>query len=355
VNVHRRSFRDTPLPVLAATLVIVIWGINQAQSVVVLLLVSVFLAVLGMVPVLWMVRHHIPSVVAVLAVMAAMVAFLLSIGAVVGASLNGFASELPSYQSRMHDILMSVKAMLRARGIPVTDKVLFDYFNPGLIMNFTATLFAALGSVLSDMLLIVFTMMFILLEASGFPAKLRLIRDYPRASLERVTKFAGDIKRYMVIKTLINLLAATLITIWLIVLGVDFPILWGFLAFLLHYIPGIGSMMAAVPALLLALVESGPGTAALTAAGYLVIGTMVGNMLEPKLMGRRFGMSPLVVFVSLILWGSLLGLAGALLCVPLTMTLKLACEQSEQTRWIAVLLGPETSLLDAPIALEKPA
>ncbi len=344
-----------PLPVIAATLVVVIWGVYQAQSVVVLFLVSVFLAVLGRVPVLWMERHHIPSVVAVLAVMAAMIAILLSIGAVVGASLNGFAGELPTYQSRIHDILFSVKTMLKARGIAVTDKVLFDYFNPGLIMNFTATLFAALGSVLSNALLIAFTMMFILLEASGFPAKLRLIRNYPRATLEKVTRFAGDIKRYMVIKTLVNLLAATLITIWLIVLGVDFPFLWGFLTFLLHYIPGIGPLLAGIPVILLALIESGGGTAALTAAGYLVIGTIVGNIVEPKLMGRRFGMSPLVVFVSLILWGNLLGLIGALFCVPLTMTLKLACEESEQTRWIAVLLGPETSPLGVPIDTGKPA
>jgi len=353
MNDHTKSGFDMPLPAVAAALVVVIWGINQAQSVVVLFLVSVFLAVLGRVPVLWMERHHIPSVVAVLTVMGAMIAFLLSIGVLVGASLNGFAGELPAYQSRIHDILFSVKAMLRARGIPVTDKVLFDYFNPGVIMNFTATLFAALGSVLSNMLLIVFTLMFILLEASGFPAKLRLIRDYSGASVEKIGGFAGDIKRYMVIKTLINLLAATLITSWLVVLGIDFPILWGVLAFLLHYIPGIGSMMAAVPAILIALIEFGGGSAALTAAGYLVIGTLVGNILEPKLMGRKFGMSPLVVFVSLIFWGNLLGVAGALLCVPLTMTVKLACEESDKTRWIAVLLGPESAPFKARSGSEK--
>lgn len=341
MNDGSKILRNTPLPVVAAALVIVIWGASQAQSVVVLFLVSAFLAVLGRVPVLWMERHRVPSVVAVLAVMAAMIVFLLSIGVVVGASLNGFAGELPAYQIRIHDLLFSVKAMLRVRGVTVSDKVLFDYFNPGVIMNLTATLFAALGSVLSNTLLILFTMVFILLEASGFPDKLRKIGKVPRASIEKVTKFAGDVKRYMVIKTLLNLLAATLITIWLIILGVDFPVMWGFLAFLLHYIPGIGSMMAAVPALLLALVECGPGTAALTAAGYLVIGTIVGNIIEPRLMGRRFGMSPLVVFVSLIIWGNLLGPVGAILCVPLTMTLKIACEESEKTRWIAVLLGPE--------------
>jgi predicted PurR-regulated permease PerM len=247
-------------------------------------------------------------------------------------------------------MILSIKALLARRGITITDKVLFDYLNPGVIMNFTATLFSALSSVLSNMLLIVFTITFILLEASGFPAKLRLVHEYPRASFVKFARFAVDIKRYMVLKTLINLLAAVLTTVWLVILGVDFPVLWGFLTFLLHYIPGIGSILSAVPVVLLALVELGGGSAALVAAGYLVIGTVIGNMIEPRLMGRRFGMSPLVVFVSLVLWGYLLGLAGALLCVPLTMTLKLACEESEHTRWIAVLLGPESFPKPLPIS-----
>jgi AI-2 transport protein TqsA len=348
------SRRGTPLLVIAATLVIIIWGINQAQSVVVLFLVSVFLAVIGRIPVLWMERKRIPSVIAVLIVMAAMVGLLLSIGVVVGASINSFSNALPSYQTRLQNMLFALKALLATKGIAVTDAVLLGYVNPGAVMNFTASLFAALGSVLSNILLILFTITFILLEASGFPAKLRLVHDYPKASLAKFTRFAGDIKRYMVIKTLLNLMAGTLITVWLSILGVDFPVLWGFLTFLLHYVPGVGPLVAAVPPILLAFIQLGGGSAALTAAGYLVIGTIVGNIVEPRLMGRKFGMSPLVVFVSLILWGNLLGLVGALLCVPLTMTLKLACEESESTQWIADLLGPETSAEDIPAVSKKP-
>ena len=151
----------------------------------------------------------------------------------------------------------------------------------------------------------------------------------------------------MVIKTLINLGTGTLITIWLSILGVDFPVLWGFLLFLLLFIPSVGSIVAAVPAVLLALVQLGGGSAVLTAAGYLAIGTILGNVVEPRIMGRKFGMSTLVV------WGNLLGLVGALLCVPLTMTLKLACESSEDTQWIAVLLGPEISHEDTPAASKR--
>lgn len=328
---------------VAASFVIIIWGINQAQAVVVLFLVAVFLAIIGTVPLHWMERRRIPSVVAVLIVVTAMVALLLSIGAVVGASLSNFSDALPLYQTRLHDMLLALRTFLATKGIAITDKVLLGYVNPAAIMNLTADLFTALSSVLSDTLLILFTVVFILLEASSFPAKLRSVIDKPHAVFPQFTGFVNDIKRYLVIKTLMNLIAGALTAIWLFILGVDFPVLWGFLAFLLHYVPSVGSIVAAVPAVLLALIQLGGGSAALVAGGFLVIGMILGNIIEPRIMGHRLGLSPLVVFVSLIFWGNLLGVIGALLCVPLTMTVKLACEASENTRWIAVLLGPESA------------
>jgi predicted PurR-regulated permease PerM len=157
----------------------------------------------------------------------------------------------------------------------------------------------------------------------------------------------------MVIKTLMSLTTGTLIGIWLAILGVDFPLLWGFLAFLLNYVPNFGSIIAAVPAVLLALVQLGMGSATLAAAGYLAVNFTLDNMVEPRLMGRRLGLSALVVFLSLILWGSLLGLIGMVLSIPLTMILKLGCESSESTRWIAIVLGPELSAESIPPAPEK--
>jgi AI-2 transport protein TqsA len=337
------SHRGTRLLVITAACVIIIWGINQAQSVVVLFLVSGFLAVIGTVPVLWMERKGVPSVLAVLIVLTTMVTLMLSIGAVVGSSLNDFSNSLPVYQTRIQEMILSLQPLLARKGITMTDGVLLSYLNPGSVMNFTAALFTSLSSTLSNIVVIFFTVMFILLEAAGFPAKLRSVLDNPKAVFPQYTGFVNDIKRYMVIKTLLNLIGGVLTTLWLVILGVDYPVLWGFLAFLLHFVPSVGSVVAAIPAVLLALIQLGGGSAALTGVGYLVIGTILGNIIEPKIMGRKLGLSTLAVFVSLILWGSLLGVVGALLCVPLTMTLKLACEEYDETRWIAVLLGPEIS------------
>ncbi len=140
---------------------------------------------------------------------------------------------------------------------------------------------------------------------------------------------------------MINLAAGILIAVWMEILGVQFPILWGFLAFLLHYIPNIGAIIAAIPPALLALVQIGIGSALLVVTGNILIGFLIGNVIEPRLMGRRLGLSTLVVFLSLIFWGSLLGLIGAILCIPLTMALKYAFESNESTRWVSVLLGSE--------------
>ena len=335
------SYRGTRFFINAAAFVIILWGINLAQPVLVLFLVAGFLATIGMMPLLWMERKGMPSAAAVLIVMATMVILLLGVGVLVGTSLSSFYDALPLYQTRMHELLVGFKTMLGKKGITITDKILLGYINPGMVMNFTASLFTSLSSALSNTLLILFTVIFILLEASSFPAKVRLALEKPQADFPRVTRFFNEIKHYLVIKTLINVVGATLITIWLSVLGVDFAVLWGFLAFLLAFVPTVGSIVAAVPAVLLALIQYGAGTAALTSAGYLVIGMILGNVVEPKIMGRKLGMSTLIVFVALIFWGSLLGPVGALLCVPLTLCLRLVSEMSEETKWLAVLSGPD--------------
>jgi predicted PurR-regulated permease PerM len=347
------TLRGAQFLVVAAALVIIIYGINQAQSVVALFLVSIFLALLGTPPVLLLKRKRVPSLLAVMIVMACMVALLLIIGGVIGASLSTFSDELPMYQKRLHEQALALNALLASKNIVVTEKVLLEYLNPGSVMSLTAGLFAGLGSVLSNIVLILLTVTFILLEVSSFPNKLRSVLGDPKQVFPQFTKFLNDIKRYMIIKTIISMIAGVLVGLWLFILGVDFPILWGFLAFLLHYVPNLGQIFAAIPAVLLAIIQLGYGPAALVAAGYAVVGFTLGNVVEPRLMGRHLGLSTLVVFLSLMFWGGLLGPIGVVLCVPLTMTMKFAFESNESTRWIAIMLGSENAVESMPRVPKK--
>jgi predicted PurR-regulated permease PerM len=272
---------------------------------------------------------------------------------VVGTSINSFYAALPQYQARIQEQVTAFREFLANNGIATPEKILLEYVNPAAVMSLTAGLFARLGSAFSNIVLIVLTVTFILLEATSFPVKLRAVLGDPHQVFPQFTKFVDDMKRYMVIKTLISLTTGILITIWLTILHVDFPILWGFLAFLLNYVPSIGSTIAGVPAVLLTLIQLGIWRAVLATAGYMLINLVLDYGVEKRLMGRKLGLSTLVVFLSLIFWGSLLGPIGALLCIPLTMTLKFAFESSESTRWVALLLGPEHLIANIPPASKK--
>lgn len=333
--------RGIRILVSAAAFVIIIAGINLAQSVIVLFLVSVFLAMLGTPPVLWLKGKQIPSVLAVLIVMACMLITLVLIGAQIGTSISSFSNELPVLQSRIRDQVSEISSILLSKGITIPENFFLDFADPEAIMRLTAGLLSGLSSVISDLVLILLTVTFILLEVSSFPVKLRAILGDPQRVFPQFTKFIEDMKRYMVIKTIINLMAGILVGLWMYILGVQFPVLWGFLAFLLHYIPNIGSILAAIPASMMALVQLGVGSALLVAAGTAIIGFIIGNIVEPRMMSRNLGLSTLVVFVSLIIWGSLLGVIGAILSIPLTMAAKFAFENNAGTMWISVLLGSE--------------
>jgi predicted PurR-regulated permease PerM len=339
--------------VITASLIIIIYGIIQAQSILVLMLVALFLAVLGAPVVLWLKERRIPTVLAVLAVLACMVIALLMIGGVIATSLASFSNSLPFYQQRIQEEIHTARDFFASKGIVIKDNAILEYFNLGAVMSMTAGLLKGLTSTLSSIVLILLTVTFILLEVSSFPVKLRAIMNDPKAEFPQFKKFIGDINHYLLIKTGVSVTTGIIIGIWMSILGVDFPVLWGFLAFLLNYVPNIGVVIAAVPAVILALIQYGFGQAALVAGGYLAVNFIIGTIVEPKIVGRGVGLSTLVVFLSLIFWGSLLGLIGMVLCVPFTMTLKFALENREQTRWIAILLGPEVPIENVQLEPKK--
>ena len=235
------SHLGTRLLVIAAALVIIIAGIHQAQSVLVSFLVAVFLAMLGTPPVLWLERKHRPSVGAVLLVVAGMVLVRLGAGAIVGASVGSFYTEVPVYQARLQERASALWSFLANKGIRGMDKALLAYVNPAAVISLTAGLLSGVGSALSNIALVLLTTTFILFEASSFPVKLRAVLGDPRQVFPQFTKFVNDVERYVVIKTVISLATGILAGAWLSILGVDFPVLWGFLAFLLNYVPNVGS------------------------------------------------------------------------------------------------------------------
>ncbi len=330
----------TRILVILGMLAVLTISIKQAQATLEWFLFTVFLALINTPLVLWLKRKRIPHAIAVLLVVAGIAAVLVVIGVLVGKSLNSFYAGLPSYQSIWQQRVSSLQAFFAANGITITDSLLAHQIEPEAVKTLTASLLSGIGSALFELVMILLAVTFIFLEAPGFPGKLRAAFGDPNKDFRLFMAFVFDMNHYMNIKTVISAVMGVLVGVMLFILGVDQPILWGFLAFLLHYVPNVGAFIAAVPAVLLAFIQYGIGRAAEVAIGYTAIDFILGNVVEPMLMGRKFGLSTLVVLVSLIFWGGLLGIGGVILCVPLTMTLKFACENNKNTRWIAVLLGP---------------
>ena len=338
---------------MAAAVVVVIYGMQMMSVLLVPFLVAAFLALITVRPMLWLQAHHVPSVLAALLIVTMLMLILVVVGAILGTSIADFTAALPTYQARL-DVLneQAFEFVVKHLKVDESTESMSDMIDPGFAMGLVAGILNGLRDVLTNTFLIIFTMIFILLEAGTAKTKFQAAFGRSADSLQGARDFMQNLGRYLGIKTMVSLatgLCAGLLT-WS--LDVDFPLLWAMFAFLLNYVPTIGSIIAAVPAVLLALIQIGPGAAGATAMGFIGINLVFGNFLEPRLMGYGVGISPLVVFVGLIAWGWIFGPVGMLLSVPLTMTLKMALENDDRTRWVAILLGSER---DAEYALRKRA
>jgi predicted PurR-regulated permease PerM len=325
----------------AAAFVIVVAGMKAADAIVIPFLVSLFAAVLCGPPVFWLRRKGLPQWLAMVVVVAAIMGIGLGMAALVGNSINRFTGAMPVYQARLQELTSSSILWLEEQGIRLTSQVVRDVADPGAIMAMVGSLASGLGALVANTFLILLTVVFMLLEASGLPAKLQVALGEARSfQLPDFSRFTASLQGYLVIKTWISLATGLGAGLWIVVVGVDFPVLWGLLAFLLNYVPNIGSIIAGVPPVLLAMLQYDARSALLVAAGYIVINVVAGSIVEPRLMGRGVGLSTLVVFLSLVFWGWVLGPVGMLLSIPLTMAVKILFESSDDTRWVAILLGP---------------
>ncbi len=339
----------------AAAVVIVIAGTKAAAPILVPFLLSGFIAIICAPPLFWLERKGLPTFIALLVVIAAIITLALVTATLVGSSINDFYRDLPLYEIRLREETAGLLGWLESKGLDLHSLPLEEVLDPGAAMKLVGNMLSGLGGVLTNAFMILLTVVFILLEASSFPRKLHAALTNPGASLEHFEQFIHNIQRYMSLKTWISLATGATIAGWLTLLGVEYPLLWGMLAFLLNYVPNIGSIIAAVPAIMMAFIQLGAGTAVATAAGYLVVNILVGSVIEPRVMGRGMGLSTLVVFLSLLFWGWVLGPVGMVLSVPLTMILKIALESRDDTRWFAVLLGPETPSTEKEKKDEAPA
>ncbi|HCV05494.1 AI-2E family transporter [Pseudoalteromonas sp. SSMSWG5] len=325
--------------VIFAALVIVLAGIKAASVIVIPFVLAAFIAIICNPLIRFFAGYKIPKGVAVVLVMLIIVGVGISLAGLVGQSMTDFSEKLPEYKTQLKEEFVWVVNVAASYNILIDKEQIISLFDPGKMIDVATNMLTGLGGVMANLFLIILTVVFMLFEGPMLNKKIHLALDDPEMKMQQIDRFLGSINSYLAIKTMVSLATGLLAGFMLWALDVDYFVLWGVVAFMLNYIPNIGSIIAAVPPVLLALITQGPLVAGIIAGGYLVINTVMGNIVEPKFMGKGLGLSTLVVFLSLIFWGWLMGTVGMLLSVPLTMIVKIALETSQEGRWLATLLG----------------
>jgi len=336
--------RHFPSLLPIACFVVIVAGMRASAVILAPLLLALFIAVVTAAPFHWLRRHGVSAVLSITLLVVGLVAAILVLGTFIGMATDDVLPDIPRYQERIEEKVAATASGLRRLGFAVPPDVFGEYLDPGVVMQMVTSSLIGLGAMLTNALLILFTVTLLLVEAASLPRKLTLAFDLSPQSHAAIVHSLDMVNRYLAIKTLVSLATGLAVALWLSALGIGHPVLWGLLAFLLNYVPNLGSIIAAVPVVLLSLVDAGTSTALLVAAGYLGINFALGNVLEPYVMGRGLSLSMLVVFVSLIFWGWVLGPVGVLLSAPLTMIFKIICEGFPETRWIAVMLSTREDL-----------
>ena len=334
-----------------ASVVVIVAGLKAASGLFVPFLLAGFIGLLCAPALFWLQDRGLPNPVALVVVLLGLFGIGAVFGGLMSSSINEFTRLLPSYQERFGSVLTSLVASLDEYGIDFgTDPEAANPFDPQAALGIVGGLAGNLGALLNNAFLLVLIVCFILLEASSFPRKVREAFGDSPVLETRMTEIGESIRRYLGIKTLTSMLTGVMAYTALVVLGVQFAPLWALIAFLLNFVPAIGSVMAAIPAVALALVDNSMQTAVLVALTYIGINISIGSFLEPRVMGDGMGLSPLIVVTSLIFWGWILGPVGMVLAVPLTVILRILLDSQPQTQWVAVLLGPA---FPAPVFAKK--
>lgn len=352
-------FRPTAVYALVsiAAMVIIIAGLREAAVIVVPFLLAIFLVILVAPLYFWLQKKGAPSWAALIALILGMLAIGMFGASFFTNAVNEFGSNLPRYQTELTRQINSGVDWLQERGVEVEDDIATQLLDTRALFRQTGYLLTNVGGILSNAFVIILVAIFILMEAARLPDKIRHLPGMTEDGWEDLVQIVESVRQYMGMKTVMSALTGVLVSTLLIIADVDYPILLGVLAFLFNYVPSIGSIIAAVPGILLALVLHGVGGAMLVAVGYVVINVGISNFLEPRYMGNRLGLSPMIIIVTLFLWAWILGPVGMLLSVPLTMAIKVALEASDKTRGIAYLMsdtvptadGDEVPASDAPV------
>ncbi len=335
-----------------ASLVIVLAGVKTASNIIVPFFMALFIVIIFKPFANALEKRGVPRWLALTIIMLLILLFIGLMVTLITVSVQNFSARLPFYNEKLLVHRQQIVDLSRRMGLNIDQQQLNTLFDPGKIMGFVATALRSLSDILSNGLLILLTIVFIFIESGMFHDKLRFIaRNDKRLNYFR--EINERLNHYMLIKSITSASTGIILGGILAIAGVDYALLWGLIAFMLNYIPSVGSLIAAIPPIILTLVQFGTPQAIGVAILFAAVNFLIGSVIEPRIMGKGLGLSILVIFISLVFWGWILGPVGMFLSIPITLVIKIILHSRHETRWISVLLGNGMELRHMKLADSK--
>lgn len=325
--------------VYGACIVIIVAGLRAAAPILTPLALAAFAAAVSLPALSWLRRRGASTGLAILVIMLLDTAIVSLVGWVMLRSVADLRARLPDYLARGQNLPQAIRTKFLELGIEIDPDYYATLLQPGHLLDVVTAAARNATSLLALFLLMLLVLVFILAESMVLPEKLRLVFGPATPGIAAAAAGLGQLQHYLLLKTLVSLLTGAAIGSGAALLGVDFALFWGFLACLLNFSPTIGSLIAAVPAVLLALFQLGPERAIALAAVYVGVNVLLGSFAEPIFMGRQLRLSPIVILVALVFWGWTWGPIGMFLAVPLTIALRIAFENRKGLAKLATLMG----------------
>lgn len=341
----RPKFTGYRVLVGSASAVIVAAGMVQLRTILAPFLFALLIAIAGALPLRWLQNRRVPGPLAAVLVASLFCAGALLLGLLAAQSVDGLAEAVPGYKSDFQILFGKLQQWLAPYGVQVPSRL--SQIDERMAVEVVTSVLQGAARSFSSLGTALIILVFLLLETADYRVKFHAALS-DSVDVGRLEKVTIDVQRYLFVKTVTSGVTGFLIWILCLLVGVDFQVLWGLTAFLLNYIPVVGSIIAAIPAILLSCITLSWFHVIALSVGYIVVNTAVSNFLEPTLMGRHLGLSPLIVFMSLVFWGWAWGPIGMFLSVPITMMVKILLENSDDLRWVAILMGSARSLKKRP-------
>jgi predicted PurR-regulated permease PerM len=325
--------------VVLAGIAILILAMQVASDILSPVLLAMVLAVTASPLLGWFTKRGAPAWLALILTILLNALLILGIVWLVGLSVQDFSDKLPAYEQRIEEIEHSLGSTLTNLGVDVDNLTADPIIAPERLLELVAGFAGGIVSGLSNWGLVLLTSAFFLVEATVMPRKVQNVTEEGDPAVVRVLRLTQDLRQYMGINAGVGLLAAVLNVILLAAIGVDFALLWGVLSFFMSFIPNVGFLISVIPPALMALIQFGVPQMLIVIVLYIVINFVVDNVIKPRFIQEGVNISVLITFLSLIVWGWVLGPIGAILAVPMAIIIQAILDSREETRWLAYMMG----------------